>query len=113
MSIIITFNTIRLAIYISREEISVMRLVGASSKYVRGPFVVEGAFYGLISGTITLIILFVITFYSESFTQSIFGINLFNYYLENFVRIFSTIMLSGVFLGVVSSYLAVRKYLKV
>jgi len=113
MSIIITFNTIRLAIYISREEISVMRLVGASNKYVRGPFVVEGAFYGLISGTITLIVFFIITYYFESFTQSMFGINLFDYYLTNFMSIFLTISLSGIFLGVVSSYLAVRKYLKV
>ena len=47
VSIIITFNTVRLAIFISKEEISVMQLVGASKNYVRGPFVVTGIIAGL------------------------------------------------------------------
>jgi hypothetical protein len=54
ISIMITFNTIRLAIYISREEISVMRLVGASSKFVRGPFVIVGIMYGIVAALITI-----------------------------------------------------------
>src|SRR3989344_4996814 len=51
-SIIITFNMIRLTIFISKEEIGVMRLVGASKMHVRGPFMIEGAIYG---GVATLI----------------------------------------------------------
>ncbi|MBU4480261.1 ABC transporter permease [Patescibacteria group bacterium] len=113
MSIVITFNTIRLVIYISREEISVMRLVGASSKYVRGPFVVGGMIYGLISSLITLVAFFPLTFYLGDFSEKIFGMNMFDYYMENFVDIVSMIVLSGIVLGIVSSYLAVRKYLKV
>lgn len=113
MSIIITFNTIRLAIYISREEISVMRLVGASNKYVRGPFIVEGILHGAISALITLIIFAPITYYVGPFAEKLFGLNLFSYYLSNFVFIFALIFLSGILLGIISSYLAVRKYLKV
>lgn len=113
ISIIITFNTIRLTIYISKEEISVMRLVGASNRYVRGPFVIEGVFYGIISAILTLIAFLPITYYLGDFSQRLFGINMFDYYLNNFWDIFLTISLSGIILGVVSSYLAVRKYLKV
>ncbi|MFC1623620.1 cell division protein FtsX [Patescibacteria group bacterium] len=113
MSIVITFNTVRLAIYISREEISVMRLVGASNKYVRGPFVVEGAIYGFIASVIALLFFWGLTYYFGDFTQRMFGVNTFDYYADNFINIFTTIVLSGVVLGMVSSYLAVRKYLKV
>lgn len=113
MSIIITFNTIRLAIFISRDEISVMRLVGASNKYVRGPFVVEGVLYGVVSSVLALILFFPVTYYLGSFTQQLFGINIFNYYIDSFWFVLVVIVLSGVLLGTISSYLAVRKYLEV
>lgn len=113
MSIIITFNTIRLAIFISRDEISVMRLVGASNKYVRGPFVVEGILYSIVSSVLALILFFPVTYYLRSFTQQLFGINIFDYYMDNFWFVLSVITLSGILLGIISSYLAVRKYLEV
>jgi len=56
ISIFIIFNTTKLAIFNSREEIGIMRLVGAGKKYIRGPFFVEGILYGLISSGITMII---------------------------------------------------------
>lgn len=112
-SILITFNTIRLAIYTAREEISVMRLVGASNSYIRGPFVFEGIMYGVISGIITLILFYPLTLYLGPVTRNFFGeINIFNYYVSNFAFVFLTIILSGVILGALSSYLAVKKYLK-
>ena len=61
ISLIITFNTIRLIIFISRDEISVMRLVGASNIYIRGPFMVGGILYGLISSIITMGIFYPVT----------------------------------------------------
>lgn len=112
-SIIITFNTIRLAIYTSRDEISVMRLVGASNMYIRGPFVFEGIMYGVVAASITLALFYPITLWLGPITESFFGnINLFSYYINNFARIFSIIFGSGIVLGAVSSFLAVRKYLK-
>jgi len=113
ISAVITFNTIRLAIYISREEISVMRLVGASRKYVRGPFVVEGILYGLTSAFIVLVLSLLIAYYIGDFSSKLFGLNLFDYYLGDFFRISGIIVLSGIVLGAVASFLAVRKYLKV
>lgn len=113
-SIIIIFNTIRLAIYTAKEEISVMQLVGASNSYIRGPFVFAGVMYGLIAGVITLFIFYPIALWLGPATESFFGdINIFTYYVSNFVSLFFIIVGSGVVLGAVSSYLAVKKYLKV
>ncbi len=114
ISILITLNTIRLAIYISREEIAVMRLVGASSRYIRGPFVVVGVIYGAVAGIITLLTFYPITYWVGNATETFFiGLNIFTYYTSNFGQIFLIIMLSGIAIGAISSYLAVRKYLKI
>lgn len=112
ISILITFNTIRLAIFIARDEISVMRLVGGSNEFIRGPFVVEGMIYGLVSGILTIIMFYPITYWLKNATQGFYGgIDLLHYFVANFVQIFFIIILSGIALGAVSSYLAVRKYL--
>jgi len=113
-SVLIVFNTIRLAIYTAREEIAVMRLVGASNAYIRGPFVFEGIMYGIISGFVTLIVFYPLTLWLGSKTESFFGnINIFSYYLSNFGQIFLIILFSGIILGALSSFLAVKKYLAV
>jgi len=112
ISILITFNTIRLAIFIARDEIKVMRLVGGGNYFIRGPFIIEGILYGLTAGVITLILFYPISFWFKSITQSFYGgVNVLSYFLANFVQIFFIIMLSGIALGAVSSFLAVRKYL--
>tara|TARA_B100000508_G_scaffold60333_1_gene47320 strand:- start:357666 stop:358592 length:927 start_codon:yes stop_codon:yes gene_type:complete len=112
-SIIIAFNTIRLAIYSAREEIKVMRLVGASNMYVRGPFIIEGVLYGVAATIITIIFFYPVTFYFAEYTQEwLGGVNLFEYYTSNFGFIFIMLLAAGVVLGVISSFLAVQKYLK-
>ncbi len=114
LSLIITFNTIRLAIYTAREEISVMRLVGASNRYVRSPFVVEGIMYGVVAAIIVLILFYPLTLWVGPMTERFFGsINIFEYYLDHFGQMFLIILSSGIVLGAVSSYLAVRRYLKI
>jgi len=111
ISIIITLNTIRLAIFISKEEIGVMRLVGASKMRVRGPFIVEGAICGSIASVITVVLFWPITAWLGHNMTNFLGINMYNYYLSNFFQIFLIILLSGVFLGMISSFLAIRRYL--
>ena len=114
ISVLITFNTMRLVIYMSRDEISVMRLVGASAGYIRGPFFVTGAIYGFVSAIATLILFYPVTLWLGSTTEDFFvGLNIFRYYTSNFGQIFLILVLSGIAIGSVSSYLAVRKYLKV
>ncbi len=114
ISVLITFNTIRLVIYMSRDEISVMRLVGASDRYIRGPFFVAGSIYGFVSAIVTLLILYPVTLWLGDKTADFFvGLNVFRYYIANFGEIFGIIVGSGIAIGSLSSYLAVRKYLKV
>lgn len=112
-SAVIVFATIRLAIYTARDEIAVMRLVGASNMYIRGPFIVTGLITGLIAAVITLVLFYPIAWYiGDSASGWLGGFNLFNYYLGNFPFIFMVLMGSGVLLGGVASWFAVRKYLK-
>lgn len=119
VSVLITFNTIRLAIYNSREEIRVMKLVGAGNWYVQGPFIVSGAMYGVVSSAISLVLFYPVTqwfgpvFYPFSFFSNLEEIDLLAYYSSNFAEIFITTLLVGILLGVISSFLAVRRYINV
>lgn len=113
LSILITLNTIRLAMYISRDEIKVMNLVGAEHSYITGPFIVVGAIYGLVSSILVTILLFPITYYIGADTARLFfDMNLFNYYISNFGQIFLMVFASGIFVGSVSSFLAIKRYLQ-
>src|SRR3989344_5754480 len=112
ISIIVTFNTIRLTIFISREEINVMRLVGASKARIRGSFMAEGAIYGIVATILTLLIFFPITSWlGKKMTLFFGGINMYEYYVSNIFQIGVIILLSGLALGMISSFLATRKYL--
>ncbi len=113
-STIISFVTLSFAIYTSREEISVMQLVGAGKGYIRSPFIVEGILYGLIAGILTLLLFYPLTWWMGKATADFFGgINVFVYYMDNFPLFFLTIIGSGVIIGAVASFMAVRRYLKV
>ncbi|MDE2213000.1 MAG: ABC transporter permease [Patescibacteria group bacterium] len=113
VTIAISFNTVRLAIYTSRDEISVMQLVGAPRSYIRAPFLVEAMLYGLVSGIVTLILYYPLTYWLGQATENFFGgINVFSYYISHFGLFFLLIIGAGVLLGAVASYLATRRYLK-
>lgn len=111
LSVLITLNTIQLSIYISREEISVMKLVGASSSYVQGPFIVSGIMYGLLAATLTLVMFLPVTFWLGNITESFVGLNIFQYYLAHFGQFFLIIFGSGVVVGGISSYIGAKRYL--
>lgn len=114
LSVLVTFNTIRLAIYFSREEISVMRLVGGSRAQVHGPFFVEGALYGIVASVITLAIFVPITYwFGKNMTSFFQGINLFSYYITHIFEFLLIVLVFGIGLGALSSALASRKYLRV
>lgn len=115
IAIVITFNTIRLAIYVSREEIAIMRLVGANNSFVRGPFIVEGIMYGMVAAIVATALLYPVTHWLRDATQDFYGgvDFFFSYYINHLNQIFAILLIGGVFLGGVSSFLAVRRYLKV
>jgi len=113
LSILITLNTIRLAIFISKDEIKVMNLVGADSAYISEPFIVTGAIYGIFSAILVLVLLYPISYWVGPNIASIFfDMNIFNYYLDNFWRMLGIIFFSGILIGSVSSFLAISRYLK-
>ncbi|MFA7302758.1 MAG: permease-like cell division protein FtsX [Candidatus Paceibacterota bacterium] len=113
-SILIAFATIRLAIYTSKDEIAVMKLVGASNAYVQAPFVVTGIITGLIAAVIVLLFFWPATWYVGAKTSAWFGgFHLGQYYLSHFFVVFGILVLSGIVLGGVASVFAIRKYLKV
>lgn len=111
---LIVFNTIRLAIFSSRDEISVMELMGASPAYVRGPFVIEGVMYGIVAALITLLLFYPISLWGNEATSTFFGASgSFDYFVNNFGELFVILMVTGIALGGISSYIAVRKYLDI
>lgn len=112
ISIIITFSTIRLIIYMSREEIGVMRLVGAGPKYIQGPFIVSGVLVGVTASIITMLLFIPISIWLGNQITDFVGINLFTYFKSNFFQLFIIMLGSGVLLGGISSAFAIARYLR-
>jgi cell division transport system permease protein len=114
IAILITFNVIRMTIFNHGTEIEIMRLVGASNNFVRLPFVFEGVIYGIVAAIIAIALLFPIV---KLITPYIIGSAYVNViqadFGKYFVLIFVVQILLGVLLGVISSLLAVRRYLKI
>lgn len=110
---LVLFNTIRLAISHSKEEIEVMRLVGASNLFIGGPFIVQGILVGLIA----MFILFLLSFLSLPFIAprleaALGGFNFFSYFTDHLFLILGLQAAVGIGLGILSSFLAIRKYLR-
>lgn len=114
IAFLVAFNTVRLAIFSSREEITVMKLVGASNRFVRGPFLVEGIVHGIVASAFSFMVIVPgISFIGPKLFSFIPEINLTQYFYNNFFQILLIQTTAGVVLGVFSSWVAVRKYLKV
>lgn len=114
IGILITFNAIRLTMYAQKQEFEVKRLVGASNLYIRMPFVFEGIFYGAASAFIVLILLTATSKFISPITKgSIPQGDLMGFFLGHFFTIFGLLLISGIFLGVLSGVIAIRRYLKI
>ena len=114
ISVLTVFNTIRLAMYAHKIEIEIMRLVGASNWYIRMPFIIQGAILGSFGCIITLAIISPVAIYiSPRITQFLPGFDLYMYFMNNLLSI--TVMLAaiGIGMGIFSSLIAIRRYLKV
>lgn len=114
ISILVVLNTIRMAIFNRRDEIEIMQLIGASKWYIRGPFLVEAAMYGAISGLVASGTFFLLVLqqapklgdYVEEITPTIDKFN------DLFWLVMPVVIAVGVFIGVFSSFLAIRKHLR-
>ncbi|MBI4050620.1 MAG: ABC transporter permease [Candidatus Doudnabacteria bacterium] len=115
LTILVMFNTIRLTIYNRREEIEIMRLVGASNWFIRGPFVMEGILYGIVGTIITSLLLYPLLFILTPKISGFLELDLaqFNLVGLNFWLLFGIQLILGVVLGIISSLIVIRKYLKI
>ena len=113
LAVLVTFNTIRLTIYSSRREIKVMKLVGASNWFAKGPFIVEGALYGVIAAVISLFLLYPFLWYiSPKITSYLPGTDLLYFFQANLWGFLLLQLGIGITLGMTSSLVAIRRYLK-
>lgn len=117
ISVLIIFNTIRMAIFNRREELNIMRLLGASTWYIRGPFVVETVLYGIISAILSVTICNILfNIQANAFNANSLGLLdirfASEYFAENFWAILAIQLTLGILIGAVSSIIATRRYLK-
>ncbi|MEK7151158.1 MAG: permease-like cell division protein FtsX [Patescibacteria group bacterium] len=114
IAVLVTFNTVRLTIYNQKQEIEIMRLVGASNWHVRGPYLTEGGLYGLFASVMALGVFYPSVYLvSDKVNSFIPTVNLFNYYLINLPQVVLMVASLGIALGVISSSIAIKKHLKI
>ncbi|HEY5442660.1 MAG TPA: permease-like cell division protein FtsX [Candidatus Saccharimonadales bacterium] len=114
---LIIFNTIQMAIFNRRDEIGIMRLLGASTSYIRGPFIVESAIYGILSAVFSVLIVNSAFLASSNALQAtslgLLDINYANQYFDaHFWQFLVLQLMLGIVLGAVSATIATRRYLK-
>lgn len=113
-SILISYNTTRLTIFSQKDEISVMRLVGASNNFVRGPFLIQGVLCGFLSFFISLIIVGLSSYFLTPQMVAIFPeLQLFNFFRYNLWQLALIQIGTGLLLGTLPGLVAIRKYLQV
>ena len=117
LSVLLSANTIRLTVFARNKELFIMKNIGASKAYMRGPFVVEGIIIGIISATISYFALRVTYAYVYKLVEktsedlrNILGLAEFS---EFSVSVFFIFLAAGIFVGVVSGVIAVRRYVKI
>ena len=114
ISILIIFSTIRMAIFSRREEIYMMKLVGADKRFIRGPFLVEAEISGIISGLIAATVsYFGFRFVSPKLSNYGINVDSINEILESnkLILVFLVFVAAGILIGRISARLAVHKYL--
>lgn len=111
---IVSFNTILLAINSNKDEIGIMRLVGASNAFVRGPYIVVGAIYGTISAFLATIITTPFIFWATPAIKVIIPeFSMWSYYITHIFAFLGLNLLFAVGIGTISSVIVVRRYLTV
>lgn len=114
IAVLVTFNTIRLTIYNQRQEIEIMRLVGGSNWHIRAPFLIEGGLYGLFAGLAATVIFYPVVWFISSKAQVLLpGVSLIKYFMANAGQFLLIVVGAGIVLGIISSYIATRRFLKV
>lgn len=113
ISTLIIFNTIRMAIFTRRDEIEIMKLVGATNSFIRGPFIVEAAMYGVIAAVLSMAFVYLVVLSSAPKIGDYVDIGTVVGYMQHYVILVGLAeLLIGVGIGVLSSLVALKRYLK-
>lgn len=114
VAVLVAFNTILLGIYSNRDEIAIMRLVGAPNLFIRGPFIGLGVIYGVLTATLvtvlTIPIVYLISPYAALFVP---GFDLVAWFFGGFIWIYLVQVGIGIAIGVISSMIAINRYLDI
>ena len=116
LGILVVVNTIRVSIYTQREEVGIMKLVGATNWFIRGPFLLEAIFYSLTAVLVCFIIIYpALQVFSSSTLSNLGGVpfNLSGYYQRDFWWLFLGQFFGLVVINGCSTALALRRYLKI
>ncbi|MCX6785564.1 MAG: permease-like cell division protein FtsX [Candidatus Komeilibacteria bacterium] len=116
ISLLVVFNTIQVGIYTHREEIGIMKLVGASNSFVRSPFLIEGIVYSILAVAILMAVLYPLLAFIQPYIDGFFkeySTSLITLLNQNFFRVFGIQFLIAVVITVLSGFFAVRRYIKV
>lgn len=113
ISSLIIFNTIQMAIFNRKDEIQMMKLIGAGKGFIRGPFLIESVFYGIIAAVIASGLGMFILYQVKGVLSSYFYVDpTIDFVTTYAVLITLVMMVIGSIIGIISSYLATRRYLK-
>lgn len=116
IAILVIFNTVRITIYTHREEIGIMKLVGATNGFIRAPFMLEGVFYAILASVLTLAIFYPIVRVSAPYINTFlegYQFDLFYYFKAFFWQIFGIQLLIALVLSIGSSMVAIGRHLRV
>ena len=114
IAVLITFTAIGLAIHSSRDEIVIIKLVGGTNFFTAGPYIIEGIIYGLIAAILATFIIWPMVYFASPYLKNFVPeMNLEQYFVSRFFIILLQNILFGVAVGVISSAIAVRRYLRI
>ncbi|MBI2062546.1 MAG: ABC transporter permease [Candidatus Yanofskybacteria bacterium] len=114
IAVLVTFNTVRLTIYSQKQEIEIMRLVGGSNWHIKAPYLVEGGMYGALAAAVVAVLFYPVAYFISPKIESLMpGVSLIGYFASNIIQFISLLFFIGILLGVTSSFVAIRRFLKI
>lgn len=114
IALLIIFNTIRMAIFTRREEIEIMKLVGATKWFIRGPFIIEGSLYGVLGATLSVLLLVPLTHTVGPFLSDKLGAgDVLLLFQSRYLWVIAAVYALGIIIGAISSWLAIARHLKI
>ena len=112
ISVLIVFNTIRMAVFSRSKEIEIMKLIGATPNYIRGPFLVEASLYGFIAGVMAFCVAYSLLVSLLSNINGIQTAETVRFFSAHWFLVLIGTIVAGVVIGLLSSLLAMAKYLR-